>query len=433
MLSFTERLKELILDIEMTGGSPVQRLSPSPDLVLQLKGYAIKRLREEPEPLPRNVEFFLLEEFNEGFFEKGIRVSLVHLGEMGIADPEDVLKILRKVIDKRLNSILRKDRSQQRLHHNDIISIDDAIVQSVNYVWDEYGSEPTISYNFAKERFLILWDYRRNKWQTTGLGRFLLELKPLQAVAFLLTIDLTFNTGEQDTRHISASALKSLLQPGDRYERVIIPLHREMLKRLGVIRTLSRRHWEYELTPLGKVVVESVVHDDNPMNEIVAALVQNEEQGIQFEGSEKELRELEALIISEAMESTSRQSIENAVDLYRKGSYVDASRVFFPSIESIANQMLSIAGEDVSNHRKFPGLARKVARLEELKLIPTDLSKAIEIAIGRNKVLHGEYEPLEQEYAYPLCVAAIIYLRRMLIEFARLKAKPTLTARDDNG
>ena len=82
MLSFTERLKELILDIETTGGSPVQKLSPSPDLVLQLKGYAIKRLREEPEPLPRNVEFFLLEEFNEGFFEEGIRVSLVHLGEM---------------------------------------------------------------------------------------------------------------------------------------------------------------------------------------------------------------------------------------------------------------------------------------------------------------------------------------------------------------
>ncbi|MGB5157779.1 hypothetical protein [Desulfobacterium sp. N47] len=425
MLSFTERLKELIFDVERTGGSPVQKLSPSPDLVLQLKGYAIKRLREEPGSLPRNVEFFLLEEFNEGFFEEGIRVSLVHLGEMGISDPEDVLTILRTVIDKRLNGILRKSSSQQRPYHDDTISIDDAIVQSVNYVWDEYGSEPTILYNFAKERFLILWDYHRNKWQTTGLGRFLLELKPLQAVPFLLTIDLTFNTGEQDTRHISANALISLLQTGDRYERVVIPLHREMLKRLGVIRTLSRRHWEYELTPLGKVVVESVVDDSNPMNEIVAALVQNEEQGIQFEGSEKELRELESQITSEAIESTGRRSIENAIDLYRKGSYVDAARVFFPSIESISSQMLSIAGEDVSNHKKFPGLASKVARLEELKLIPADLSKGIEIAVSRNKVLHGEYEPLEQEYAYPLCVAAIIYLRRMLVEFAKSRTKET--------
>jgi len=428
MLSFTERLKELIFDVERTGGSPVQKLSPSPDLVLQLKGYAIKRLREEPGPLPRSVEFFLLEEFNEGFFEEGIRVSLVHLGEMGISNTEEVLAILRRVIDERLDGILRRGSSQQRPYHDETISIDDAIVQSVNYVWDEYGSEPTILYNFAKERFLILWDYHRNKWQTTGLGRFLLELKPLQAVAFLLTIDLTFNTGEQDTRHISANALRSLLQPRDRYEHVIIPLHREMLRRLGVIRTLSRRHWEYELTPLGKAVVESVVEDSNPMNEIVTALVQSEEQGIQFEGSDQELQALESQIKSEIIENTSRRSIENAIDLYRKGSYVDAARVFFPSIESIASQMLLMAGEDVGDHKRLPGLASKVGRLEELKLIPADLSKGIEIAVSRNKILHGEYEPLEQEYAYPLCVAAIIYLRRMLVEFTKSRATGTLRA-----
>ncbi len=430
MLSFTERLKELIFDVERTGGSPVQKLSPSPDLVLQLKGYAIKRLREEPGLLPRSVEFFLLEEFNGGFFEEGIRVSLVHLGEMGISNTEEVLAILRRVIDERLDGILRRGGGQQRPYYNEAITIDDAIVQSVNYVWDEYGSEPTILYNFAKERFLILWDYRRNKWQTTSLGRFLLELKPLQAVAFLLTIDLTFNTGEQDTRHISANALRSLLQSRDRYERVIMLLHREMLRRLGVIRTLSGRHWEYELTPLGKAVVESVLDDSNPMNEIVAALVQSEEQGIQFEGSEQELRALESQIKSEIIESTSRRSIENAIDLYRKGSYVDAARVFFPSIESIASQMLLMAGEDVSDHKRFPGLASKVARLEELKLIPADLSKGIEIAVSRNKILHGEYEPLEQEYAYPLCVAAIIYLRRMLLEYTKSRATGTLR---DNG
>jgi len=421
MPSFTEQLKELIFDVERNGGSPVQKLSPSPDLVLKLKGYAIRRLREEPEPLPRNVEFFLLEEFNEGFFEEGIRVSLVHLGEMGITDSEKVLEILHKVIDKRLDGILRRGNSG-RYHHryDDTISIDDAIVQSIEYVWDEYGSEPTVLYNFAKQRFLILWDYHRNRWQTTGLGRFLLELKPLQAVAFLLTIDLTFNTGERDIRHISADALKSLLKPEKRHEH-IVPLHRETLRRLGVIRTLSSRHWEYDLTPPGAVVVESILAEDNPMREIVAALVQNEEQGIEFEGSEKEIGKLKAELASEVVDTASRESVENAIILYKKGSYIDASRIFFPSIESVANQMLSMAGEDPSDHRTFPGLARKITKLEELKLIPADLSKGIEIATSRNKVLHGEYEPLEQEYAYPLCVAAIIYLRRILGEFAKLR------------
>ena len=248
----------------------------------------------------------------------------------------------------------------------------------------------------------------------------MLELKPLQAVAFLLTIDLTFNTGERDIRHISADALKSLLKPEKRHEH-IVPLHRETLRRLGVIRTLSSRHWEYDLTPPGAVVVGSILAEDNPMREIVAALVQNEEQGIEFEGSEKEIGKLKAELASEVVDTASRESVENAIILYKKGSYIDASRIFFPSIESVANQMLSMAGEDPSDHRTFPGLARKITKLEELKLIPADLSKGIEIATSRNKVLHGEYEPLEQEYAYPLCVAAIIYLRRILGEFAKLR------------
>ncbi len=433
MLSFVERLKELISDVESTGGNPVQKLSPPPDLVLRLKGYAIKRLRGEREPVPRDIEFFLLEGFNEGSFEEGIRVSLVHLGEMGITDFEEVSRILRKVIDKRLDRILRRDRKRQRLYHGDVISIDDAIVQSVDYAWDEYGSEPTILYNFAKQRFLILWDYLGNQWRTTGLGRFLLELKPLQAIAFLLTIDITFNAGWHDMRYISAACLESLLSTENPYEHIIVPLHLGTLKRLGIIRSLSGQYREeYEMTPLGKVVVESVLDDGNSMNEIVAALIQNEEQGIRFEGSEKELKELEALITG-VIENTTCQSIKNAIDLYRKGSYIDAARVFFPSIEAIANQMLSMAGEDVGAHREFPGLARKVARLEELKLIPADLSKGIEIAFSRNKVLHGEYEPSEQEYAYPLCVAAIIYLRRILAEFARLRAERGLAPRDNGG
>jgi hypothetical protein len=424
MLSFTEQLKELIHDVETRGGSTVQKISPPSELMLKLKGYVIKRLREQPEQLSRNVEFFLLEEFNEGFFEEGIRVCLVHLGEMGITDPEEVSRILHKVIDRRLEMILGKgDERHLSSHHPDKISIDDALVQSVEYVWEEYGSEPTILYNFAKQRFLIAWDYQGNRWQTTGLGRFLLELKPLQVISLLLTIDLTFNTCDRDIRHMSAQALKSLLEFDKRehFDR-IVPLHKETLKRLGVLRSLSR-HWEYELTPLGKVVVNAVLSEDNPMREVVKALVENEEQGIHFEGSDKELDLLRKQLASEAMDQGSLTSIGNAIALYTRESYTDAARIFFPSIEAVANQMLLAAGENLNDHKVFPGMARKLSRLEELKLIPSDLSKAIDIVTSRNKVLHGEYEPLEQEYAYPLCVAGIIYLRRMLNEFEKAKAK----------
>jgi hypothetical protein len=130
MLSFTEQLKELIQDVETRGGSPVQKISPPPELMLKLKGYVIKRLREQPEPLSQNLEFFLLEEFNEGFFEEGIRVCLIHLGEMGITDQEEVSHILHKVIDRRLEMMLGKgDERHRSTHYADKISIDDALAE----------------------------------------------------------------------------------------------------------------------------------------------------------------------------------------------------------------------------------------------------------------------------------------------------------------
>ena len=89
----------------------------------------------------------------------------------------------------------------------------------------------------------------------------------------------------------------------------------------------------------------------------------------------------------------------------------------------MANQMLSVVGENPNDVGSFPGLAHKLGRLEALGVIPSDLSKAIDIITSRNKVLHGEYAPLEQEYAYPLCVAGIVYLRRMLSEFHKVRSR----------
>lgn len=422
MLSFTEQLKELVFDVETSGGKTIQKTSPSNKLILELKGFTVKKLREQPEPLSRNVEYFLMEEFNEGFLEEGIRVCLIHLGEMGITDSEEVSSILHKVIEKRIRMLLQNDR---RSRYSDKISIDDAIIRSLINVWEEYGSEITILYSFAKQRFLIRWNYKKQCWQPTGIGKFLLELTPLQAVILFLTIDLVFNIGEHDSRHMSATLLRSSLEldgyDQNHFEGDANPLHTLTLQRLGVLRT--SRNGEYKLTPLGKIAIEAAIAEENPMREAVKVLVENEERGIRFEGSDRELRLLRKQLTSEVVEEKTRKSIENAISLYNSGSYADSSKIFFPAIESVASKMLLLAGEDPTNRKLFPGLTRRLEKLEELKLIPSDLASSIDLAYARNKVLHGQYEPLEQEYSLPLCIAAIIYLRRMLHEFEKVKGK----------
>jgi hypothetical protein len=46
--------------------------------------------------------------------------------------------------------------------------------------------------------------------------------------------------------------------------------------------------------------------------------------------------------------SSIQNSIESGIALYEKGDYVNAARVFFPSVESVANQMLQLVGEKVA-------------------------------------------------------------------------------------
>jgi HEPN domain-containing protein len=159
------------------------------------------------------------------------------------------------------------------------------------------------------------------------------------------------------------------------------------------------------------------------MIDVLNALLDDESQGIKFKGTDKELEFLQKQLGSRIFDQNSISSLENAIALFRKGSYTDAVRIFFPSIEAVANRMLSEAGEAPNDYKKYKGLADKLKKLEELKLISTDLAMAIDITTSRNKVLHGQYEPLEQEYSYPICVASIIYLRRMLNEFEKVKTK----------
>jgi hypothetical protein len=192
--------------------------------------------------------------------------------------------------------------------------------------------------------------------------------------------------------------------------------------------SLARFREESELKEILRLIFSELQKYGQPLSMPFASDLKQKVQSlrrIQFGGSDTEVDLLRNQVTSEALDTGARESVLRAIELYSKGSYTPAARILFPSIEAAANRMLRLAGENPTDQKAFPGLARKLAKLEERKMIPSDLSKAIDIAHGRNKVLHGEYEPTDQEYAYPLCVAGFIYLRRMLSEFEKLKLGAT--------
>ena len=92
---------------------------------------------------------------------------------------------------------------------------------------------------------------------------------------------------------------------------------------------------------------------------------------------------------------------------------MESLRILFPSIEAIINDMLTNAGEQPT---QFRGLVNKAQWLEQHNIIPTDVSNAMEVFTGRNKVVHGNFSP-PSDYVFPLCLLAFRYLRRLLTEY----------------
>ena len=417
MLSFIERLKDIIYEVEQTGGDPLERLLPSPHLVQQLRAHALKTIEEIPSAQGHRISGFLLEEFNEGFFDEGVRVSIIFLNRLGITDNKRIEETLKSVVKRRILNWLEPVKARH-FEERDSENVEDALITSVAEVWEDGGTEVTRAYTFSKQRALISWDYRENHWSVTNLGRFFLELNAFYATCFLLTVDICLSTGRHDFRHLSRDQLQNILEPKSERYFHIIPIHRWNLQWMGIL-SEGHRPDEISLTPLGKKALEYVLNKNNLMIDTVILSLQAEEQGLTYSGLQLEIQKLEDVLNSPLIDDTDRKSIQNALTLCKSRQYLDGLKILFPCIEGVINKMLQDMGEQPD---KYPGWKKKVDYLESKGVIPPDVAKAIEIITSRNKTLHGQFAPPDPEYAYPLFQMAIIYLHRILSAWSKFKS-----------
>lgn len=416
MLSFIEQLKDIIYEVEQTGGDPLERLLPSPYLVQLLRAYALKTIGEIPSTQSYRISEFLLEEFNEGFFDEGIRVSIIFLNKLGITDSKRIEETLKSVVKRRILNWLDFTKAKH-FEKGNSENVEDALITFVTEIWEDGGTEVSRAYTFAKQRALISWDYRENHWIVTNLGRFFLELNTFHAICFLLTVDICLSTGRHDFRHLSRDRLQNILEPQSEKYFHLIPIHRWNLQWMGI---LSEGHHpdELSLTPLGKKALEYVLSENNLMIDTVILSLQAEEQGLAYSGSQLEIQKLEDVLNSPLIDDVDRMSIQNALTLCKSRQYLDGLKILFPCIEGIINRMLQDMGEHPD---KYPGWKKKVDYLDSKGVIPPDVAKAIEIITSRNKTLHGQFVPPDPEYAYPLIQMAIIYLHRILSAWSEFK------------
>lgn len=415
MFNFTENIKEVIDEIKRGKGIPIKKVSPDYELVLYLKAHLINEIRKEGS-VSKNLGTWISLELNEGYFEEGIRKCLFFLDELNVHEDNEINNILKKVVEERyLHS-----RNYERTHGIEMDFMDFIVNCTLNS-WGENATDKTLTYDYCKQRFLINWDYRKQCWEVSGLGEIILDFTPLKAVIYLLSIDLNFSSSEYDREYFSEELLNGLLklkkpktEKGYYGGRFLNSMNITLLRKLGIVKGRNPR--EITLTPLGEIAIKEALKADNPIQEMINTIVQSEEQGIAFEGVSSETEEVAKLLEKTQLTDSIANSIKSGLKLFKEKKYLDAVKLFYPSIEGITNEMLIEKGEEANNHKKFSGLFKKLEKLEELGVLPPDLTNSINVTFSRNKILHGEYQPTDEEYVYPLCISCIVFLKRLIKE-----------------
>ncbi len=414
MLSFVEALKQIIANVQTTGGAVIERSFPSPSLVQRLREHAVRLLSENG-----GRSYVLGEWFSEGFFDEYVRVCVVHLYKLGIVEDDRIYRILAKVIEETVLSAGGGEASTagQTREPRDF---DEQLARSLGYIWEDMGDEQTYMYTTAQSRWLIAWDYQKSQWKVTGLGQVFMELSPVQAAIFFLSTDIVFNTGQFDFHHVSRDMLLHIQSRQDGKEEPFYhfpPLLRDLLIRLGILlqdlegdEEDSHRH----VTPVGQLVLHTVLSPDNPFRDTALAIIQTEEVGGTFNELTSETNEILRLIDQiDLVDEANRESIRTSIELHHAKKSLDALRVVYPSIEAIMNMMLIKTGEAPE---RFNGLVVKAQYLGQRGIIPPDIAHGVEVFTGRNRVVHGNFSPPE-DCASLLCPVAFYYLGRLLTEY----------------
>ncbi len=135
------------------------------------------------------------------------------------------------------------------------------------------------------------------------------------------------------------------------------------------------------------MVLDAVLSEYNAYRDVALAFIQAEEVGETFNMPASEISEMVDLVNqSDLVDQANRELIQQSVQHYRAHEYLASCRVIFPTIEAVADTMLTRAGE----HEQILGLAKKAKRLWERGIISPHVFAELEIAATiRNKVAHG--------------------------------------------
>jgi len=343
------------------------------------------------------------------------------IDKCGISTEEELYRFLELLID----DILRQQGKGEWAKRVELENpVDEAIFQSIRL--SSRGSEYENIHDlieYGKQNSLFHWN--GEKWRVTNLGLAFIKLSPMQAVKFLLLLELHQSGGEDDVWHVSRDCLR-WIHTTKKYswnydetleiQKMYVGKWLKRLKGMGIIgREIAMVRdgpdefpigESTEITKLGEVILENILDSESdPLSTFVEMLYRQELNLsldlISYYSSSETIEKLRGLFLNSEIVKGQENEIEAGLKSFQDRNYISSLKTFIPTIEGIVRNIYvdkGIGGTDKD-------LEPMLDQLRSNKWIPKE-TEGLVISLGRAKKVHG-LEGLSEQEAQIYCTMAL--------------------------
>lgn len=401
-LKFIQKLKQTLLEVEVSKTDNLFFVENDYDLVRQVKRFAIEKLREGKGEHAW-LQNFINDLLSRDIFNARIRYCVVKLREFSV-DKGDYFHHISNAIELFLDGKGSYFGGWETTEIDHLISLE---LSNCFQPW--YRPEDIFLIDFAEQRQLIIADPEHRSWHISNLGHYFLRMPTFEGIAFLCALEVVMTLERYQSMYISLPILEELAEGRVKKDQ----RYPYSLSLFGVLPKPYAVGQSTEVSEFGKSLLIYVKTNLARFKELFFFLIESQATGIVYEEDSNISNLIEHVVSSHILIDDQRISIENAYSLYKSGDYLDSIRILYPVLEGTIDMAIKSLNLNPSD---FRGMRSKLEKLERESLISTRMSTGLEIFASRNKVMHGNILENDAELVRPLFSLTLAYLRRLLAE-----------------
>jgi len=407
-VNFIQNLKHSILELESNSENHILYIDTDYNLIRAIKGFTLERVNKlNLSNKNHEMQQFISDLLNRDNFAKRLKYCVIKLNEFDIPKNNQV-DLIKNAIEFFLqNPNFNQYRSNEKTF-NELF-----IAEISNCFKNWYYPEDMFFKEFAQERQLIYLNPNKKSWQISNIGSYFVKTSIFESIALLCALEIIFSSESRNNQFLTNKLLDTLLEAKQSIKLERFQRFPQSIRALGIIYDSNDcESNEIVITDFGQKVLQYVKNKIDKYKDLVLFLLESDISGFQFNNENETDVFIDLVNNSKILIVDQRESIKNALLLYKNEKYLDSLRILFPLLESILDLAIVKIG---LNPPDFKGMQSKVEKLQKENFISAKISTGLEIA-SRNKILHGNLIDNDDETLKPLFNLIQSYFKKVLIE-----------------